>query len=254
VLDVMTHGALEPGAKGLGDIHHVRLMHAAVRHMLTHETAELDVDEWDDSNGVPINQMALLATMFTFSVVGVESVDKFGIHLTDDEKDAYAHTWSIIGSLMGIDDGLLPLDFADSQAVWNSIKRLEYDRCDEGVELTAAAIEVMKKLIPGRLGDGFPVAGLRFLLGKDTASLLGVGRPNWTYAFFAPMHAFGDLMRRFERDFAPGRRATEQLGRVVMQAFIDGEWDDARLPRTTKRGSKVAFDVAQQVRRRVGLE
>ena len=253
VLDVMTHGSLEPGAKGLADIRHVRLMHAAVRHMLTHEAADLGLDPWDDANGVPINQMALLATMFTFSVVGIESADKFGIHLTDEEKDTYAHTWSIIGSLMGIRDDLLPLDFADSQTVWNSIKHLEYAPCDEGAQLTVAAVEVMQKLIPGRFGDGIPIAGIRYLLGKDTAALLGVGRPNWTYALFAPMHGAGDLMRRFERDFAPIRWATEKLGRVVMQSFIEAEWDEERLPRISKHGGEIAFDVPQQVRRRVGL-
>ena len=254
VVDVMTHGSLEPGAKGLSDIRHVRLMHAAVRHMLTHEAADLKVEPWDESTGVPINQMALLATMFTFSVVGIESADKFGIHLTDDEKDAYAHAWSIIGSLMGIRDDLLPLDFADSQTVWNSIKCLEYAPSDEGAELTTAAIEVMQKLIPGRFGDGIPVAGIRFLLGKRTANLLGVGRPNWTYALFAPLHGAGDVMRRFERDFAPIRWASERLGLLVMQNFIEGEWDDERLPRVTKRGGDIAFEVPQLVRRQVDLD
>lgn len=253
LLDVMTHGSLEPGAKGLVDIRHVRLMHAAVRHMLTHESAELGVDAWDHTSGLPINQMALLATMFTFSVVGIESVVKFGVHLSDDEQDAYAHTWSVIASLMGVRHDLLPFDFADSQAVWKSIKRNEYASCQEGVDLTRAAVEVMQKLIPGRFGDDVPSAGIRFLLGKDAAALLGVGRANWTSGFFAPMHAFGGLMHRFERDFAPGRWATEWLGRTVMQTFIDGEWDGERLPRTTRRGD-VAFEVPQQMRRRVGLE
>ena len=254
VIDVMTHGSLEPGAKGLSDIRHVRLMHAAVRHMLTHEVDGVDVPKWDHSTGEPINQMALLATMFTFSVVGVESVGKFGVHLTDDEKDAYAHAWSIIGSLMGIRDDLLPLDFADSQTVWNSIKRTQYKWCPEGDALTKAAIVVMQKLLPGRLTDGLPAAGIRYLLDANTAKTLGLARPNWTYGLFAPMHVFGAVMDRFERGFPPGRWASEQLGRAVMQTFIDGEWDDERLPRITKRDGDIAFDVPQQLRRRVGID
>lgn len=253
VLDVMTHGALEPGAKGLSDIRHVRLMHAAVRHMLTHEAAGLGLDPWDRSTGEPINQMALLATMFTFSVVGIESINKFGVNLTDDEKDAFAHTWSVIASLMGVRDDLLPLNFTDSQTVWNSIKRTEYASCQEGRDLTAAAIVVMQRLLPGRLVAGLPAAGIRYLLGKDTAALLGVNGPNLASGFFAPMRVFGGLMHRFERGFTPARWATERLGRLVMQAFIDGEWDSERSPRITRRGGNVAFEVPQQMRRRVGL-
>jgi hypothetical protein len=254
VVDVMTHGALKPGAKGLSDIRHVRLMHAAVRHMLTHEADAVDVPKWDHTTGEPINQMALLATMFTFSVVGVESVNKLGVRLKDDEQDAYAHAWSIIGSLMGIRDDLLPLNFADSQTVWNSIKRTQYAACPEGAALTRAAIEVMQRLLPGRLTDGLPEAGIRYLLDGDTAKILGLERPNWTSALFAPLELFGSVLDRFERGFPPGRWASEQLGRLVMQTFIDGEWDEERRPRETKRGGDIAFDAPQQIRRRVGLD
>ena len=37
VLDVMTKGGLDDAGNGAADIRHVRLMHAAVRHMLQHE-------------------------------------------------------------------------------------------------------------------------------------------------------------------------------------------------------------------------
>lgn len=254
VLDVMTPGALEPGSKGLNDIRHVRLMHAAVRHMLTHEADELGIAAWDARTGVPINQEALLATMFTFSMVGIQSVDKFGIHLTDEEKEAYTHAWSVIGSLMGVRGDLLPLSYADSATVWEAIKDHQYDDSLEGQELTAAAIEVMQNLIPGRFINGLPASGLQFLLGRDTAKMLGVGRPNWTYALFVPMHAFGDLSHRFQNDFAPGRWVTQRLGRRMMKSFIEGEWDDERLPRTVKRGGKIAFEIPQQINRGLGLE
>jgi hypothetical protein len=253
VLDVMTPGALTPGGKGLSDIRHVRLMHAAVRHMLTHEAEKLDIPEWDHASGVPINQEALLATMFTFCAVGIHSVNKFGVHLTDDEKDAYTHTWSVIGSLMGIRDDLLPLDHRAAAEVWDRIKAREYAPTPEAKDLTDAALEVMRKLIPGTYINGFPAAGIRFLLGNDTARMLGIDKGNWTSALFVPFHAFGDLMHRFEHDFAPGRWASGWMGRKVMQAFIDGEWGDERLPRQVKDDPKAAFDVPQELRRRVGL-
>jgi len=254
VLDVMTPGSLEPGSKGLNDIRHVRLMHAAVRHMLTHEADDIEIKKWDDSTGVPINQEALLATMFTFNVVGIQSVNKFGIHLNDEEREAYIHAWSVIGYLMGVRGDLLPLNYADSAAIWQAIKDKEYDESPEGVALTAAAINVMRDLIPGRFVDGLPAAGLQFLLGRQTAKLLGVGRPSWTYALFLPMHAFGDLSHRFQHDFAPGRWASERLGRQVMKSFIEGEWNDERRPRTVKRNGKIAFEVEPEIRRAIGLD
>lgn len=223
VLDVMTKGGLDDAGAGAADIRHVRLMHAAVRHMLQHEDHDHGLTGWNPKYGVPLNQEALLATQFTFSVVGLRSLQRFGVSLSDLDKEAYTHLWSVIGHLMGVRDDLLPLDFADSSTVWDRITAKEYGASEGGTLLTRHAIEVMRQLIPGRWLDGLPASGIRFLLGDDTADLLEVPRANWTRLLFVPGRAMGGIMNRFERDAIVGGAIIRVLGRTAFREFLVAE-------------------------------
>ncbi len=244
VLDVMSKGGLDDDGAGAADIRHVRLMHAAVRHMLQHETDHHALGGWDPAFGVPLNQEALLATQFTFSVVGLRSLKRFGVHVSDRENEAYTHLWSVIGHLMGVRDDLLPLDYADSSTVWDRIMAKEYAPSPGGTLLTKHAIEVMQQLIPGRLLNGLPASGVRFLLGNKTADLLDVPRANWTRTLFVPGQAMGALMNQFERDSIAGKTITGVLGRTVFREFLNAE----RRP-----DGRPAFEVPQEMQRALGI-
>ena len=189
IINAMTPGALETGALGYGTIRHVRVMHAAVRHLLLHgddlrsPTGD-PIGAWDDALGVPLNQEDLLGCLFSFSVVGIDALRRSGVRVEDAEAEAYIHTWNLVGHQLGIRSDLLPLDWADSVAIWEHIKARAYAQSDAGRELTAAAIECMQDLIRiGPLG-GLPAAGIRHFLGDQTADLLGVPKANWTRWFF----------------------------------------------------------------------
>ena len=160
IINAMTPGALETGALGYETIRHVRVMHAAVRHLLLHgedlrSPAGDPIGAWDDALGVPLNQEDLLGCLFSFSVVGIDALRRSGVRVTDAEAEAYIHTWNLVGHQLGIRSDLLPLDWADSVAIWEHIKARAYAQSDAGRELTAAAIECMQDLI--RIG---PLGGL----------------------------------------------------------------------------------------------
>ncbi len=244
VLDVMTKGGLDDDGAGVADIRHVRLMHAAVRHMLQHEDHEEFLEGWDPADGTPLNQEALLATQFTFSVVGLRSLQRFGVNVSDRDKEAYIHLWSVIGHMMGVRDDLLPLDFADSSTVWDRITAKEYGRSPGGTLLTQSAIEVMRQLIPGRWLDGLPATGIRFLLGNDTADLLDVPKADWTRLLFVPGRAMGGLMSRFERDSFTGATITSVLGRIAFREFLVAE----RRP-----SGRPGFEVPEEMQRALGM-
>ncbi len=193
---------------------------------------------------MPLNQEALLATQFTFSVVGLRSLQRFGVNLSDDDKEAYTHLWSVIGHLMGVRDELLPLDFADSSTVWDRITQKEYGSSVGGTLLTRHAIEVMQQLIPGRWLDGLPASGIRFLLGDVTADLLEVPRANWTRALFVPGRAMGEIMSRFERDSVAGGAIIRMLGRTAFKQFLVTE----RRP-----GGRPGFEVPEEMQRALGM-
>lgn len=223
ILDVMTHGGLQPGGSGLSDIRHVRLMHASARHLLQHSDIP-DQPPFDvETFGVPINQEDLLGTLFTFSLVGLQVLDRSGVRMSAADKEAYVHTWNVIGHGMGIRDDLLPLDFNDSSIVFARIRQRAYARSEAGALLTAAAIEVMQELLRLRVLRGIPAAGIREYLGDEVADLLRVPPAGISKLFFIPDRWFNKLACKMERDSRVARKVSEWLGRRVFRGFLEIE-------------------------------
>ncbi len=248
IINAMTPGALETGGLGYRTIRHVRLMHAAVRHLLLHaqdlRTPSGDpIEPWDDDLGIPLNQEDLLGCLFSFSVVGIDSLRRSGVRLNNAEAEAYIHAWSLVGHQLGIRSDLLPLDWADSEAVWGHIKARAYGQSDAGRELTAAAIECMRDLI--RIGplSGLPASGIRHFLGDQTAELLGVPKSDWTRWFFTFVQVtdsvFADTFARL-----PGvPHLSAALGLRMLHGF----------ERTERDGSRPNFQITDELRAAWGL-
>src|SRR5262249_36156671 len=108
VVDVMAEGGLGSEGRGVRSAQKVRLMHAAVRHLLTHDPAT----PWDASLGLPINQEDLAGTLMTFAYVVLDGLARLGIALASDDREAYVHCWQAIGRIMGVREELIPADFA----------------------------------------------------------------------------------------------------------------------------------------------
>ena len=181
IIDAMTPGGLDVGATGYRVVRHVRLMHAAVRHVLSHldeiEQPDPPIDPWDEAFGLPISQLQLMGTLFSFSVEGIKALRRAGVRVSDRQAEAYIHVWNLVGHQMGIMDHLLPLDWEDSLTLWEQRRRTEYEATPEGKELTEAAIDCMHELFAFTHMPGFPATGIRHYLGNDTAELLGVPEP-----------------------------------------------------------------------------
>ena len=256
VLDVMTENGLVDGSDpehprraggiGLRDIRHVRLVHSMAR-CLIEDHPELTSDRftWEGEFGTPINQMSLLATMFTFCVVGPDSLERFGVRLTQHERECYVHVWNVIGQLMGIRDDILPIDHATSVAVWRRIQEREYAPSEQGVELTRAALDVMRELMPGRLLDGFPATGIRMLVGDEVADMLAVPQANWTRAFLVPARTMSAVAVKLNRDVRAGRHTSRWLGRFVFAKFLSLE--------APRQGYRQAFELDEALRRRIAM-
>jgi len=76
VLDVMGPGGLTARGRGIRTAQKVRLMHAAIRHLLLHDPHT----PWDTADlGVPINQEDLAGTLMTFSYQILDGLNSSGI-------------------------------------------------------------------------------------------------------------------------------------------------------------------------------
>jgi ER-bound oxygenase mpaB/B'/Rubber oxygenase, catalytic domain len=173
LIDVLTVGGLDEHGKGRRTIQRVRLMHAAVRHLIKARN-ELTPGMWHPDWGTPINQEDLAGTLLSFSYVVADPLRRLGVRVGAKDVDAYLHLWNVIGHLLGVRDELLVRDVADATALVNSIERRQFKASPEGQELTVALINLLDELTPlHRLDETIPPL-IRHLIGEETADLLRV--------------------------------------------------------------------------------
>jgi hypothetical protein len=184
VVTAMQEGGMAPGGPGVGCVQRVRLMHAGVRRLLTAQAeaaARGEVDAsglpvtapWKMSAGVPISQEAMAFVVLSFSYVGVRSLERLGFTPDPALRDAYVHTWSVIGHVMGVRDDLLVHTFDDARLLFETIKAGKRGASADGVALTAAMLAWMKDVLPTLL-QPLPREMLVHLMGEADAALLGV--------------------------------------------------------------------------------
>jgi ER-bound oxygenase mpaB/B'/Rubber oxygenase, catalytic domain len=201
-LDVMEPGGLDPGARGYSDVRHVRLMHAAVRWLIGNDPRV----QWDPASGTPINQEDLLETLLTFTEIVYEVFDRTGIVYTEEEANAYLHTWSLIGYYLGIRPDLLPLTRSQTSVLMPIVRRRQFAPSESGRDLMAALLAQGTRLAPPGL-RGLPASTVRYYVGDATADMLSVPKADWTRMLFGPL---ADLSRRF---------SLEELHRRLLQGL-----------------------------------
>jgi hypothetical protein len=160
VLDVHAADAFEPGGNALRSICKVRLMHAAVRSRL-------------DEHEIPIDQEDMLGTLFTFSLVVVRSARLLGVAMSDDEGDDYFHLWRAIGSMLGIEERLLPPSYDDALALGRRIAAREFGPSEQGRALTADLLAGIERHVSGGM-TWLPRYLMRYLVGEEIADHIGL--------------------------------------------------------------------------------
>jgi hypothetical protein len=223
VMDVMCPRGLEPGGRGVRATMKVRVMHAIVRHMISHDRhakPNPSDPEVRARFGRPINQEDMAYTLMTFSYVVVQGFRTMGYGMTESQRNSYIHCWNVVGYLMGIQEALLPARFEDAAELFNTIQRRQHGRSEAGQKLTAALIRAIEDAVPGRTHDPLPAALTRKLVGHDIADALGVERAAgftrlrlaavlgaWSMSAHVLRHAYKDRPYRF---------ASEKLHKAIM--------------------------------------
>ncbi len=177
VFDVLDEGGLEPNGRGMRSAQKIRLMHAAIRHLLLTR----EKPQWDSAKlGLPINQEDLAGTLLTFSVITLDGMKKLGIPVSEEEGEAWIHFWNVIGSFLGVEHALHARDVADAHLLMDAIRDRQWARSTSGRALIRPLIRLMEELIPGKAFDGIPIAMMRELAGDHCADLLGLPPTDWT--------------------------------------------------------------------------
>jgi uncharacterized protein (DUF2236 family) len=173
VLSVMSPGSVESGGRGIRKIQKVRLLHAAIRHLVTTSP------RWDvTGDGLPICQEDLAGTLMSFSAIVVDSLRKLGVHVGDDEAEDYYYRWRAIGQMLGIDPAAIPPDLAAARELTDLIIERNHRRSDEGIEMTRALFELHSDSLPPGFAGAAPALA-RYLVGEQMCALVEVPRTRW---------------------------------------------------------------------------
>jgi hypothetical protein len=213
IVDVLAPGGLEPGGAGIRDAQKVRLMHAAVRHLIDASGS------WDPEWGRPINQEDLAGTLISFTVPVIRSLRKLGVNVGEEQADDYQHAWNVVGSMLGIDERLLCRTYAEAEELSEAILHRHLEACVEGREMTEALVQSLEHLIPGTMFDGLPGYMIRYLGTDELADALGVAPADaQTERLAGPLRRLlGEL-----DDVADGSRLGAWALTVFSQNLIEG--------------------------------
>jgi hypothetical protein len=178
LVDVMaldgTARSLAPGERGYRSARGVRLMHAAVRALVTDEKGP----DWVAEHGVPLNQRDMVGTLLTFTSVAYAALDRLGIEYHEDDVEAHLHTWCVIGHLLGIDDDLLPWSRYEADQLTAVLRTQMFRASPAGTLLARALLDEQEELMPP-LCRAVPRTVTRHLIGDTTADLLQLPKGAW---------------------------------------------------------------------------
>ena len=217
-----------PGA-GIRCCQRVRLMHAAIRHLLLADNVAGRKDElgralaeqyWNPKSGKPINQESMAFVILTFSYVGLRGLDSLGVHSKREEREAFIHAWSVIGHVMGVRDELLAQNFDDAKFLFETIKRRRRGESKEGKALTKALLEWMEGSVPPPF-NALPKEMLCHLIGREDALMLGVKLTTEQHAdegFWAGVIHHVEHFAEGLMALAPVRRTAETLFHLIVRA------------------------------------
>lgn len=188
VIDVMARGGLSAGGRGVRSSQKVRLMHAAMRYLLTVDPDAVDgalrsdrslagamvSKAWDPSWGAPINQEDMAFTLQTFSTVMLTAWERLGVLLDPAEREAYYHCWRVVGHLLGVDESLNPPTADEGEALFEAVRAHQAGSSAQGRTLTRALAHTVAQTLDVPFSGEAVTLLTRHLAGDATADMLGV--------------------------------------------------------------------------------
>jgi len=262
VVGVMDEGGLAPGGGGIRTVQKVRLMHAAVRHLIlatpgapaTGAPATLAdallAQRWPAERGVPLSQEDLGAVLLTFSHVMLRGWQHLGITISREEASAYLHCWNVVGHVLGIREELMAHDIDEAARLFEAIKRKRAADTPDGRTLTRAVLGVAESFAgPSRiLLRPIPRILMRGLLTAETCTMLGVPPLGlWATSYQPFLRLVARATNTSASDVFRDLPATAQLSALVSQRLLE------ELVSQPRGGQRTAFHMPDKLAKRWGI-
>ncbi len=245
LVDVMRVGGLSPKGKGIRSAQKVRLMHAAIRHLIltpppnhagngsSKTFCETLINcHWNqERDGLPINQATMGFTYLTFTYVILRSLSRLAIDVKEERQNAYFHCWNVVSHIMGVDSAFYVNNMKDAKHLWAFLRERLRAPSPEGVQLNTALMDYMADQIRTRapLGRFMPTKHIPRLLtveliGSGTGKSLGIKLSaldrvgKFILAFY--MHLLGTVEKKIYADLPFGHRIAQWIFRLLAKSEI----------------------------------
>ena len=170
VVNIMGPGGLSPQGRGVRTAQKVRLMHAAIRHVVLSESNPA----WDiDTFGRPVNQEDMAGTLQLFSTFVMDGLENLGLWIDPEEKVGYFRAWQVVGRIMGVHPDLIPATPEEAAELNALIWTRQKGPSQDGRDMLAALLSFLKKDSPWPI-KWAPGATIRYLLPLGAADMIGV--------------------------------------------------------------------------------
>jgi hypothetical protein len=170
-----------PAGRGLRTARKVRLMHAAIRKLVSEDLGAVI----DGSR--PISQFEMLGTLMTFAVVVTDGLRALGLRVTDEQADDWFYLWRQVGKALGVvePEGFSLETAADGADFFEHVRE-DWAPSTEGAALARTSLDVMRELMPDPDFKGIAPTLVRHLAGERCADLLGVEPSDWSQVLIDP--------------------------------------------------------------------
>ncbi|HWY68168.1 MAG TPA: oxygenase MpaB family protein [Terriglobales bacterium] len=194
VVDVMTENGLKkPDGVGIRAAQKVRLMHAAIRHLILQPPDANAVDNtqrnlgdvlrqmtWPAELGIPIHQVSMSMAILSFSYIVLRSLRKLGIDLSPTQEKAYLYRWNSIARIMGVNPDLLLTDpeptMDEAEEMYSAVWPPAVGETPQGRALEKALLDYLEGFVPKTLAplNRIPRILTRELIGAKMARTLDI--------------------------------------------------------------------------------
>ncbi|WP_223839158.1 oxygenase MpaB family protein [Saccharopolyspora pogona] len=227
LVDVLDKDGLGAGGKGLRSAQKIRLLHATMRYHLSQRK------DWDSAWGIPVNQEDLAGTLMSFSVVIPRGLERLGIDLAEEDRDAFFHIWRVIGHVLGVDAQLNAAGFDDGSALSDTILRRQQSTSEAGIALTKGVLDFIREILPGPALAGVGPTLIRHLAGDQTADLVAVPPADFSQLAVGVGSALNFGYGETSNTVPLAAKAADELGTVVFKAGL----------RLTNKGRRYNWEV-----------
>ncbi len=98
--------------------------------------------------GKPVNQEDLAYTLLTFGYCIANGLEKLGRKWTLKEKEAFLHTWKVIGHTIGIQDNLITDNWDDAEKLFITIQKRQAGESEQAKVLTSTLLNFFEDYLP----------------------------------------------------------------------------------------------------------